>query len=93
MTTTVGATPLFDRLLVETKRPKPVTDSGLVIPETVTQHHVFGTVLALGLKYDGPVKVGDQVLITEAGTGLRWKGDRRAAVIDKKHVVAVVKEH
>lgn len=64
------------KVVVRRDAPKAVSDGGLVLPERAREKSAFATVVALPVRYDGPLFVGARVLLewfagTEVGLGER----------------------
>ena len=91
--TNVNVKPLADRVLVERSAAETKTSGGIIIPDTVKEKPVRGTIVAVGNgKPDEPmtVKVGDTVLYGKyAGTELNIEG-KEYLIMRESDIYAII---
>lgn len=85
--------PLHDRVLVLPEEMRKKTESGIIIPDTVTERPKRGEVIAVGPGYaDQPTTIqkADQILFaTNAGTEITI-GDEKLLLMRESDVVGVI---
>ncbi len=89
----VGVTPLHDRVIVKAAAAETKTAGGIIIPDTAQEKPQKGTVIAAGPgKKDEPttVKVGDVVLYGKyAGTEITIEGEE-FLIMRESDILAIV---
>ena len=98
-TTTVGITPLEDRIVVQVLEAEQTTASGIVIPDTAKEKPQEGTVLAVGpgrfengqrLPLD--IQEGDTVIFSKyGGTEVKYAGEEYL-VLSARDVLAKIEK-
>jgi chaperonin GroES len=92
--------PLGDRVVVKPSAREEMTKSGIVLPDTVKEKPMEGTILAAGpgkILEDGKrepmdVKVGDRVLYAKyAGTEFKVEGED-LLIVSQKDILAIVED-
>ena len=100
MTTTV-LLPLHDRVVVKRNPEEEKTSGGIIIPETVKEKPLKGTVVAVGPgarndkgdRVSMDVKVGDTILFTKwGGTDVKIDGDE-LLVMKESDIIAIIQNN
>jgi len=85
--------PFVNRVLIKREESCSVTESGIIIPETVRKKATKGTVIALGYEVrDMPMEVvvGDLVLFTQyAGTQIDVEDEGEYLIVRYEDIVAI----
>lgn len=98
MVTKTNIKPMFDYVLVKPLAREEVTESGIVLPDTVKEKPQMGEVMAVGpgaMSEDGKtlpmhVKVGQKVIYKKWGGDEVKVGHEEWLLTDQKSIMAVV---